>query len=255
MARSLADRYGASLVYCGNPAPYPVDWFDCILATDNPPPDRYSAHWIQTDVLMNPVSPRGVEDAASRYPLIAKSPARSGQGRVGTLLVGGRSRSQCFVEADWLMLGRQLNRLASEQGWRWLIATSRRTGPDVEKLLQSTIRPEYILDAVWWDAAPRKVVRPFLGHADMVLVGKDSMTMISEAVCSGRPVMIYEPRERTPSQLIDGFVANLVKKNLVLVAPCSSLFELMERTSSLAPLRCSPVQNYAEQVWQMVNQR
>jgi len=246
LARSLADQVKIPLVFCGSPEPYPTCWFDCVLSTELPCGDL--ENWIHTDVLLNPVTPEIVKTAADGETSVSWSEKMSSGSKVGVVLVGGRSRSQRFVETDWLALAGQMNLLAERDNWRWLIATSRRTGEAVEALLESALAANYVLDAVWWSRKPRKVVRTFLGHADLVLVGRDSMTMISEAVCSGRPVVVFGPEESTPSKVNDGFVENLVQKRIILKQSCSELSFEHDLSKSLNPLAASPVQSYARKV-------
>ena len=248
-ARFLADRYDVPLVYCGSPAPYPAAWFDCILSTGNSA-DK-GKNWIPTDVLLNPITPAMVNQAAAAFALPAGN-SSSPAARIGTVLVGGRSRSQLFADEDWLDLGRQLNLLAQRDGWSWLIATSRRTGAEAEAILRATLDPAYILDAVWWSENPRKVVRAYLGHAQAVFVGCDSMTMVSEAVCSGRPVVVFGPRESQPSMMIDGFLANLEKKKLLLARTCQNLGKSAVELARLAPMSESPIMGYAQNVLQIL---
>jgi hypothetical protein len=245
-ARYLADRFRAALIYCGSPAPYPCTWFDCILSTE-PAPDGADNH-IHTDVLINSISPGVVAAAARDNPL----PAGTDPARIGTVLIGGRSRSQQFGAADWRELGRQLNLLHHRDGWRWLIATSRRTGRDTEQLLREIIEPAAVIDAVWWAENPRRVVRPWLGHGRLILVGRDSMTMVSEALCSGRPVVVLRPQSHTPSRLVDGFFTNLGEKRLLQECLCRDLAAKICAPPGHVPLSASPVPLYARQVIDML---
>jgi mitochondrial fission protein ELM1 len=51
------------------------------------------------------------------------------------------------------------------------------------------------LDVVWYSQTPRKVTKAFLGLADRVFVTMDSLTMITEAVASGRPTVALCPAD------------------------------------------------------------
>ena len=248
-SRYLADRFHVPLVFCGSPGAYPADWFAGILSTELPvvPP----GNWIHTDILLNPVTPEVVKSAAVERPL-PQQLELTAKGRIGLVLIGGRSRSQLFEKTDWLALAAQLNLLAEREGWRWLVVTSRRTGASVEALLEGALDHRHLLDAVWWSKDPRKVVRAYLGHAEVVLVGRDSMTMISEAVCSGRPVVVFGPEKTAPSNLIDGFLENLIAKELILNRPCAALAADFGLSKELMSMRESPVPSYAKKIIELL---
>lgn len=244
-ARFLADHFHVPFIFCGSPAPYRTDWFDCILSTEPAPEGCHN--WISTDLLMNPITPEIVTAAASEYPL-GEQAGVVNNFKVGAVLVGGYSRSHHFTEADWRALGSQLNLLSARDGWRWLISTSRRTGSEAEDILQSVLNPDYILDAVWWSKQPRKVVRAYLGCSQAVFVGRDSMTMVSESLCSGRPVVVFSPEETGPSQVINGFYQNLDKKKMIYSSTCQNLLPKFDCLVQMTPLSVSPVPKYAQQV-------
>lgn len=243
-ARFLADKFKVPLVYCGTPTPYPDSWFECILSTEKSVDGN--PNWIQTDVLVNSVTPEIVEGAAHESLFYAE--CLSNTVKIGAVLVGGQSRSSRYEEADWLKLADKLNQLSVQEGWRWLIATSRRTGQNVEKALKTALNSEYILDAVWWSEDPRKVIRAYVGLADRVWVGRDSMTMVSEAVCSGRPVIVYEPEKTVFSALMENFLDNLYRKKLIKRFSISDLVSMCEVERELEPFQASPVPVYAESV-------
>lgn len=244
-SRFLADQFRAPLIFCGSPAPYPTDWFDCILSTEPAPEGCHN--WISTDLLMNPITPEIVATAAAEYSLNVQTDATMDI-KVGAVLIGGRSRSHHFTEADWRALGTQLNTLSVRDGWRWLVSTSRRTGSEAEEVLQSVLNPDYILDAVWWSKSPRKVVRAYLGYAQAVFVGRDSMTMVSESLCSGRPVIVFSPQDTAPSQIIDGFFQKLDNKKMILSSTCKNLLPEFVSLGQMSTLSVSPVPMYAQQV-------
>ena len=63
----------------------------------------------------------------------------------------------------------------------------------MEEQLRSRIIPAAISEAVWYGESPRRVTREFLSRADEIFVTADSLTMLSEAVSSGRPVTAICP--------------------------------------------------------------
>jgi len=51
-----------------------------------------------------------------------------------------------------------------------------------------------LIDTVYFGKTPKPVVRDFLGRCHGVWVSEDSLTMVAEAIYSGRPVRSVRPR-------------------------------------------------------------
>ncbi len=194
-AVSLARRTGARLVYCGDPAPLPARWCDVVLSPQRLPghPRSIASGLLLTDIGANEIAGAGAELRAA---------CGSGGERLAALLIGGDSRSHRYTANDWTQLIDAVNRLG-EQGWRWLLSTSRRTPPAVEARLRREIRAAWLLRAVWWHAAPERLLPAFLDAADCVLVTRDSLSMLSEAVAAGKPAIALRPRRVEPAPVID----------------------------------------------------
>jgi mitochondrial fission protein ELM1 len=103
------------------------------------------------------------------------------------LFIGDSSAKIRFSEADWLAIAHFVNDLARRDGARWLITTSARSSCELEELFQRHIDPGVIAHAVWYRKAPHKVTKAYLGMAERVFVTMDSLTMLTEAVASGKP--------------------------------------------------------------------
>ena len=81
-------------------------------------------------------------------------------------------------------------KLARREGIRWLVTTSRRTGKEVEAKLRGLLPPEVVADAVWWCHLPEKKFPAYLGAAEVIWVTQDSVSMVTEAVAAGKPVVV-----------------------------------------------------------------
>ena len=57
--------------------------------------------------------------------------------------------------------------------------------------------PANVADAIWWSNRPEKRMQAFLGSAERNFITQDSMTMVSEAIASGKPVEVVYPRITT----------------------------------------------------------
>ncbi len=112
---------------------------------------------------------------------------------INCVLIGGNGAGCRYEDEDWQQLANLINNIGAEEGRRWLLTTSRRTGKTGELILKRLIKDEYLLDAVWFDTAPRKVVGEFLQRSEQVYCTEDSIAMISESIYSGRPVVTLRP--------------------------------------------------------------
>ncbi|MFA5081543.1 MAG: ELM1/GtrOC1 family putative glycosyltransferase [Hydrogenophilaceae bacterium] len=211
-ATSLARRLGCALVYCGDPAPLPASWCDVILS---PAPISGHARVVTTELLVTEISPDRVAGRGADY----RDP---GTACLGALLIGGDSRSHRYGEADWDALIRGVNQLG-ERGWRWLLSTSRRTPPAVEKRLRAGIDARYIVKAVWWHMLPERVMLDYLGAADVVLVTQDSLSMLSEAIAAGKPAVALVPADTRPSAFIESVLAPQAARHRMVRLPVDSL--------------------------------
>jgi len=94
-----------------------------------------------------------------------------------------------------------MNALTQRTGIRWLLTTSRRTGAAAEALLQSNLDPAALAHAIWWSEKPEKQMLAILGRAERVFVTQDSVTMVTECVAAGCPVVVLAPeRVRFPGK-------------------------------------------------------
>lgn len=127
------------------------------------------------------------------------------------VLIGGRSTTHPFSLEDWERFIQGLNTIHQETGVRFLITTSRRTGREVEAIFQTQISKEAVAEMNLYGATPEKVcVQAYLGAAEQVLVTKESLTMLSEAVGAERPVIALEPS--AGEQEIPGFFYQYLAK-------------------------------------------
>jgi mitochondrial fission protein ELM1 len=104
------------------------------------------------------------------------------------VLIGGNNRVYELTPERFAALAAQLAALA-RQGFGLAITPSRRTGEASHRLLCEALTglPAYI-----WDGAGENPYFGMLGLADAVVVTADSVSMISEAASTGKPVHVAE---------------------------------------------------------------
>ncbi len=105
------------------------------------------------------------------------------------VLIGGRLRG-----ADIARLA-DLSELLRDGG-SLLITTSRRSPKDTAALLKSRLTCSYWLYD--WNSTASNPYRALLGVADALVVSADSISMLSEACLTGRPVRIFAPGNALP---------------------------------------------------------
>lgn len=184
-ARTLAVRYGAPYVFLGERKPYPSEWFHTAFT-----PSKFETgeNDVSIDMIPTQVTRAKVEQAANDWP---ERPA----GKLWAALIGGASVSHRYAADDWRALALAMNSVAHREGIRWLVTTSRRTGVEVEACLRQALDPAVVAEAVWWSERPEKKMSRYLGAAERLLVTQDSVTMVSEAIDSGRPVLVVRPSD------------------------------------------------------------
>lgn len=130
------------------------------------------------------VTPERLAEGAQRFaPMFAHLPRP-----LVAVLIGGNNRVYKMTESRLAMLADQLAALA-RRGFGLAITPSRRTGEDGARLLQERLAE---LPAVIWDGAGDNPYFGMLGLADAVIVTADSVSMVSEAAATGKPVHVVE---------------------------------------------------------------
>ena len=131
--------------------------------------------------------------------------------RVAAFL-GGHSGPYSFDREAGALMGAYVERLAAERGGSILATTSARTPAAAADAFEAQLkRPHEV-----YRFAPGRSDNPYVGFlalADLIVVTGDSMSMLVEAIASGRPVLVFDLARgrgsRRPSLPVDGSVARL----------------------------------------------
>lgn len=231
-ARSLALKSGAPLVFLGERKPYPSGWFHTVFT---PSPFETGANDVPIEMIPTGITPESVAAAASAW-------ADQPDGKLWAIIIGGASASHRFTDADWQALAEQMNALAAKHGIRWLVSTSRRTGEAAEQVLRKFLAPETIAYAVWWAEKPEKKMAAILGTASWIFTTQDSVTMVTEAIASGRPVVVTMPSgtEIKPASFLHGYFSRLEKASRIVRVPIDVLGNFQPEDVRLQP-RSQPI--------------
>jgi uncharacterized protein len=104
------------------------------------------------------------------------------------VLIGGDNRVYRLSETRFATFVDQLAALA-RTGFGIAVTPSRRTGPAAERLLRDRLSG---LPAFIWDGTGDNPYFGLLGLADALLVTADSVSMVSEAAATGKPVHVVD---------------------------------------------------------------
>ncbi len=133
---------------------------------------------------MHRVTPARLAAARRRFRGLAAMPRP-----ILAVLLGGSNKAYCLTLHRLREIGDAIAALLRDSGGSALITPSRRTGKDGLKLVQDRLSG---LPAAIWDFTGDNPYFAYLGLADAFLVTADSVSMISEAAATGKPVHILE---------------------------------------------------------------
>ena len=169
-------------VHIQNPG-LPFGLFDLVAM---PRHDRKEgANVVVTAGALHRVTAERLEREAARF---ADAAAGLPRPRVA-VLIGGSNEVYSLTPTLTGELADRLAALARDRGAGLLVTPSRRTGADNEAILRARLKH---LPALVWDGSGENPYYGYLGLADIVLCTADSVSMVSEAASTGKPVYIIE---------------------------------------------------------------
>jgi len=169
-------------VHIQNP---PVDpaRFDLVVAPEH---DGLSGpNVFVTRAAVHRVTPQKLAEAAQRFaPALAHLPRP-----LVAVLIGGSNGRHRLTPEVMARVADQLAALARDHGIGLAVTPSRRTGAENEAILRDRLKG---LAAVIWDGRGDNPYFGYLGLADAVVVTADSVSMVSEAISTGKPVYVVD---------------------------------------------------------------
>lgn len=109
------------------------------------------------------------------------------------VLVGGSNKYQNCSPATMHLMADQLIAATRECGGSLAVTTSRRTGDENEGVLCERLRA---VPLFFWDGLEDNPYLGLLALADAIVVTSDSVSMVSEACATGKPVYVFDMGER-----------------------------------------------------------
>jgi mitochondrial fission protein ELM1 len=173
-------------VHVQNPL-IPFRYFDRIIAPEH---DGVSGPNVATSLgALHKVTPEKLAEGAARWAPVFASQSRP----LVAVLVGGSSGACQFTPAEARLLADRLAALVRDRSVGLIVTPSRRTGAENTAILRETLLP---LGAMVWDGAGDNPYFGMLALADVILVTGESVSMVSEACYSGKPVYTIDLQSR-----------------------------------------------------------
>jgi mitochondrial fission protein ELM1 len=158
------------------------DEFDLMFVPEH---DRWrSPQVFVTSGALNRVTPERLAAERQRFPMLEKLPRP-----ILAVLIGGSNRIYRLTMPRLADLAEGVAAAVLESGGSTVVTPSRRTGAEGLALVRARLAG---IPSVIWDGAGANPYYAYLAVADAVLVTSDSVSMISEAAATGKPVYIFD---------------------------------------------------------------
>ncbi|MDD5634693.1 MAG: ELM1/GtrOC1 family putative glycosyltransferase [Candidatus Omnitrophica bacterium] len=202
---------------------------------------------IVTDLAPNLITPGRLQDFGDN---VKNSPTGKNAVNVG-VLIGGDNAVFCFNEALVKELTEGIKKFCGKTGGSIYLTTSRRTSRNIEDLLYKELAdyPKCAKFVRGRDDKDEYTVEKIFERSDVLVVSAESISMVSEAVSSGRPVLVFLPgKKKDKTSKYEIFVKGLEEEGFIkLIEPgnvCRELASITEKKSHAAP--CDREKIYAK---------
>jgi uncharacterized protein len=178
-----------------------------------------------------------------------------GESAVWAIMLGGNGAGYRYRTADWRQLALLLNRLAATRRIRWLLVSSRRTGAAAEAVMRHYLNSAHIASHCWYQDGAAADIEACLGAAEKIFVTEDSMTMLTEAIYSQRPVISLRPTRADPDWRYDGMIERFAGRGWICRHAISSLAAAPQnmQDARCTPLQASPLQTLSTKLAKRLN--
>jgi mitochondrial fission protein ELM1 len=216
----LAQETGAKKIVIMNPPfPYSMTHYDLAIVP------AHDSGRIPKRALRVVIMPSGYK-IHDRGPEVQALQAKLGEGKKPAIAVflGGATRGYDLTISDMEKLCSALKRVGSRAG-DFMLTTSRRTSAPVERFLKSHLSGEAHcrLLVIANEENPAYAAGGMLGLADLLIVTEDSLAMISEAVGTGKRVIVLSLGEGELPEKHYRFHQILSQRGLVTVSCLADL--------------------------------
>jgi len=127
---------------------------------------------------------RLTEHAARLAPTVAHLPRP-----LVAVMIGGTNRCYKLTAETGRDIGERLAAMARATGAGLMVSTSRRSGPELTAAIKQQLHG---VPSVMWEGKGENPYFAYLGLADYIVVTCDSVSMVTEACATGKPVYVIE---------------------------------------------------------------
>ncbi len=210
----------------------PARHFDAVIA---PKHDKIkpAANVFLTEIAPCSVTPAEVDLQAQFLARNIEGLENDRRRKIG-LLVGGDTDKASFSRERFERILKEILRYGVETDAAVLATSSRRTPPWADELLKRSLgdRQRCPVLVIANESNRVGVVAGILGLCDAVIVSGESISMVSEAITAGKPVIVFIPSDAMPLKpKHKEFLDRMIAAGLVTIAVPENIYEMM-RTSA-----------------------
>jgi len=205
------------------PGILPFKKFDAVIvplhdqASKNP-------HVVETIGSLNAVTPGSLKDDFSELCKVKKELSdcpSSLEPKIG-FLIGGDSKNYFFEKNMLEVVCSQIKMIQKEKDASLFLTTSRRTSPEITQVLKNNFlndsRCKLFVEAALDN--PSGTVGGIFYLSNVIVVSGESISMVSEALSSGKAVVVFKPHAFKENNKVKRFLDFLSQKDYIsLVAP------------------------------------
>ena len=182
----LAKKYNCKNLYFGSLRGHQPQLFSGVITTVMPDVDNS----IILDVVPTLIDTEKLQEAANSFLKVHSDIFAGTTKNLWVLLIGGDGSGYSYSREDYKNMITGMVALAKKYEIHWLVTTSRRTGVENEKYIQSLLQGQNdIAYAVYFNENPEKIMQAYLGAGEIIFCTEDSTSMVSEAIISKKPVI------------------------------------------------------------------
>ena len=168
---------------------------------------------------------------AARYPFLKQEAGRVP--RIGVLL-GGDSKNYALTPSVARFVCDQIAKALDAAGGHVALTTSRRTSTAVADIVKEYFGNDQRcrLLVIASEHNPEGTVGGIFFWSDVLIVSGDSISMVSEACASGKPVVVFEPCTRNPGNKVQRFLDLLAQRQYIDRVKPSGIFPAVQAVLS-----------------------
>ena len=235
---AIASQDDAKSVAVMRPGILPMNRFDIVIMPEHDKPPTL-ANVLVTVGSLNAVSTESIksdfENLASLRPNLNEE-VKSGKLKIGVLM-GGHSKNYKLTADISSFLCGQLKKALYDLDGHLFLTTSRRTPMDVTKVLKNCFKndPRTKLFVVATEDNPPGTVGGIFYLCDIVIVSGESISMVSEALASGKHVIVFEPRSKTENNKVRRYLNFLADKKYIYLLKLNDIYDKLSWIVSEKP--------------------